>query len=168
MDWVNRINPNIYIQRDSIHAAGHHATRVRLTIVCFPSQLIYCVLITYRWKYSTVSYFLSLVHHDMFFSKVHSIGCLLVRYLKMLSNEHLRNINPRLSTFTFENYGIFVLCHLHFTSHMCVLVSSLFLPISKPLRQICLPCVPAFLSHMLKPFWADLVTLDQQFTMHHL
>lgn len=33
MDWVNKITADIYIQRYSIHAAGHHATRVCLTTV---------------------------------------------------------------------------------------------------------------------------------------
>lgn len=81
----------------------------------------------------------------------------------MFSNGHLRNINPRLSTFTFENCVKFVLCHLHFTSHMFLLISSLFLPFSKPFTYIPMPdllalCnVPAFHYHMLKSFWADLV-----------
>lgn len=95
-----------------------------------------------------------------FSSKVHSVGCLslLVRYLKMLSNENLGNINLRLSTFTFENYVKFVLCHLTFYLSYVFIgllpVPSIFKAIYLPMPDVLALCnVPAFI--LLKPLWAD-------------
>lgn len=147
------------MQRYSIHAAGHHATRVCLTKVYFPSQLISCVLITSRWKIYSI---LSSVFGAPWYIFLKGAFSWMLEFIgqifeKMLSKEHLRNINSRLSTFTFENSVKFVLCHRHFTSHIPLLASSLFLPISKPFTYLCQMCLPyAMFQHFflicLNPF----------------